>query len=203
MHTSFLTFGTILYFHIDTFLKSVCPFSCQSYGIRPVEGGHLPWGVSVDSVLYDYNPMANPPSKEPLQNLNFLADSVAAQYTTLTDEPIICETGGNCGFSLDMHHVTYPLLECPEKMKFRSLEDILTRVKLEKYVPPERSELPNCSTFPSGLGAGQQDKTNDSFFENVTRHPVHDFRFMHWNPAEAAAGEETFLTADDTLDRNK
>jgi len=101
-----------------------------------------------------------------------------------------------------MHHVTYPLLECPEKMKFRSLEDILARVKLEKYVPPERSELPNYSTFPSGLGDGQQDKTNDSFFENVTSHPVHDFRFTHWNPAEAV-GEESFLTAEESLDRNK
>ena len=169
----------------------------------------------MESVIYDYNPNLIPPSSEPLQNLNFLADSMVGQYTRIADEPILCETDANCGFSLDMHHVMYPLLANQEEYKFVTLKDVLSRQKLEKYVPPERSEMTNQSTFPIGMLTGpqarQQDKTNETFFDNVTSHPVHDFRYNHWNPAESHTGEETprpntdqsFLTANDTLERNK
>ena len=178
----------------------ISDFCCQSYGIRPIEGGHLPWGISVEKVVYEFDPMARPPSREPMQELNFIADSVSEHYARLTNAPIIAETNTNSKFSLDQHHVLFPLMENEDTCKFSYLDKILAGYKLEEFVPPSR---PDVTSANLPMQSEILEKSS-AFFDDVTSHVVHDFRFPKWNAA--TSGEErlttdldSFLTAEDTF----
>ena len=207
----------------------IADFCCQSYGIRPIEGGHLPWGISIKSVVYDYNTKSKPQEHQPLQKIHFIADSISDRFARMNDLPIISQTNTNSKFSLDLHHVLYPFLEDEETMQFAVPEKIfdgkyldfsdlttfqvfcLILGKKEKYVPPKRPEISaHIPMRKATLDSAQTDESN-AFFDNVTSHVVHDFKYPKWNrggEGQRSSGEntpkmttdhESFQTADESI----
>ena len=172
----------------------------------------MPWGISIKSVIHDYQSKSKPPSKQPLQKINFIADTISDQFARMMDSPIISQTNTNSNFSLDQHHIFYPFLHDEKTMEFAVPEKALEGMKKEKYVPPKRPEVPAHMAVPSRKAKQATAKADESnaFFDNVTSHVVHDFKYPKWNRGNGrTSGEntpklttdhESFLTADESAD---
>ena len=101
-------------------------------------------------------------------------------------------------------------VESRPKSKFTDL-DFVSGKKV-KYVPPKRPEVPTPLTIPARKAALASAKGDESsaFFDNVTSHVVHDFKYPKWNRGDGrTSGEntpklttdhESFLTADESAD---
>ena len=168
-------------------------------GIKPKEGGHLPWGIPSDTVVH-VSPSTTPNQslRNLEQTLHFTVDGQIVEHQKKKEDPIILTPAQNFpGMSLDAHHVLHPFLvdNGGEKFRLKSLAEVLesheevdTRFLDDQYANLDHSTL-------SLLHSTVSDELNE-FFDTPSSHPVHSTRYRY-QPGMPL--EDSYVTADESF----
>jgi len=189
---------------VSRFAYVMTDFCCQLYGIMPKEGGHIPKGIAVNSIVV-------PPSQYPsfldetesVHELSFVADKALVDASKMEDIPEACRTKQEFPLGTSFHMLGPMWVRTPRELRsdlnarqeYLSVDEFFERHGVQDfdfdstgltgldasifYEPVQTSK----DQSKEESGANDSFSFLDKFFDDPTVHPVLKANF-DWEPGK-------------------